>query len=250
MCEVSRSKAHCQQPQLEQEQGACNGSCVYEVVPQNMLTDEARSSSALEYGRLRRLANCNADSEAAARSILFGSKMKHLVSSILCGQGRSDGDQLMLFNEQYIVKPSRSGDSGSFAWHRDADSLFSAREGQSSILLGENHDSIMIQYVSVWIALDGTTAANGCLRIRPKSHVIGHGETVSTATVARENATSIVELEVDAGTAIVMHHMVEHCSGPNMTQFERRAWMPQYSCRSIPGASYKRPVSLAIPVLW
>jgi len=212
-----------------------------------MLNNEARSSTVEDYGKLRRLVNCNADSEAVARSILFGSKMKQLVSSVLCGKRTGDRDHLMLFNEQYIVKPSRSGESGSFAWHRDADSLFLAIGGQSSILLDDDDgDDSTMRYVSVWIALDEMTAENGCLRIRRKSHTADNAETTS---ITKENATlCIAELEVDAGTAIVMHHMVEHCSGPNKTQFERRAWMPQYSCGSITPTIYKRPVSLAIPI--
>lgn len=248
VCEVARSQLRCteQQQQQQLDRDVCNASCVYELVPQHMLTDEARNGTVEEYGRLRGLVNCNADCEAAALNILFGSKMKQLVSSVLSGKNKSDQGDLMLFNEQYIVKPSRSGESGSFPWHRDADSLFSA-------LKGEAEDSLMVQYVSVWIALDDMTAENGCLRIRPKSHIDYTTETV--ATCMKEN----VELQVSAGTAVVMHHMVEHCSGPNMTQFERRAWMPQYSCGPIcmvtpismtgdQSIARKSPISLAIPI--
>ena len=249
VCEVARSQLRCTEQQQQQQQldrDVCNASCVYELVPQHMLTDEARKGTVEEYGRLRGLANCNADCEATALNILFGSKMKQLVSSVLSGKNKSDQGDLMLFNEQYIVKPSRSGESGSFSWHRDADSLFSA-------LKGEAEDSVIVQYVSVWIALDDMTAENGCLRIRPKSHIDYTTETV--ATCMKEN----VELQVSAGTAVVMHHMVEHCSGPNMTQFERRAWMPQYSCGPIcmvtpismtgdQSIARKSPISLAIPI--
>lgn len=145
------------------------------------------------------------------RDVLFGERMRALV------QGCLGTSTPVLFNEQYIVKRSRSGSAGAFGWHRDSDSLLRAT--------GENGTP----YVSVWVAIDDMTRSNGCLVVRPSN--------------APEDE---VQLEVAAGTAIVMSSMVEHRSGPNATRFSRRAWMPQFSRRPIV-AHGGGPVSLSVP---
>ena len=146
------------------------------------------------------------------RDVLFGEGMRTLVQRLL---GTSTP---VLFNEQYIVKGSRSGSAGAFGWHRDSDSLLQAT--------GEN----ATPYISVWVAIDDMTRSNGCLVVRPSS--------------ASDNE---VQLEVAAGTAIVMSSMVAHSSGPNTTRFSRRAWMPQFSRRPILHSDGGGPVSLSVP---
>ena len=146
------------------------------------------------------------------RDVLFGEGMRTLVQELLGTRSP------VLFNDQYIVKESRSGSGGAFDWHRDSDSLLGAT--------GEN----TTPYLSVWVAIDDMTRANGCLVVRP----FGPSD--------RE-----VHLEVAPGTAIVMSSMVEHSSGPNMTRFSRRAWMPQFSVRPILHGGVGHPVSLSIP---
>jgi len=145
------------------------------------------------------------------RDVLLGEGMRTLVQGLL---GTSTP---VLFNDQYIVKGSRSGPGGAFGWHRDSDSLLRAT--------GENNTP----YLSVWVAMDDMTRSNGCLIVRP----FGASD-------------AEVQLEVAAGTAIVMSSMVEHSSGPNTSRFSRRAWMPQFSLRPIIHSG-GGPVSLSVP---
>jgi ectoine hydroxylase-related dioxygenase (phytanoyl-CoA dioxygenase family) len=147
------------------------------------------------------------------RDVLFGHRLRSLVRDLL-------GNEAVLFNEQYIVKPSRSGTYGAFGWHRDSDSVVRAT--------GENK----IPYISVWVALDDATESNGCLVVRP----LGSDD------------DDEVLLEVASGTAIVMSSLLWHRSGPNTTQFSRRAWMPQFSSRAIIHPESGIPISLSIPL--
>jgi ectoine hydroxylase-related dioxygenase (phytanoyl-CoA dioxygenase family) len=55
-----------------------------------------------------------------------------------------------------------------------------------------------------------------------------------------------VPLLLSAGSAVIMTDVVEHASGANRTQYARRAWMPQFSCKPIVWKEDKMPVSLAI----
>lgn len=176
----------------------------------------------------------------------------------------------MLFNDQYIVKPSHGGDAASFAWHRDSDWC---REG-----------SLPQPYISIWVALDDCEIENGCLFLHPGSHAASpeyvhvpgleprkvaeckeYNLSDSTTTAIpseRGTGTSIhkvqstpsstieheVPLLLKAGSAVIMTDVVEHASGANRTQYARRGWMPQFSCQPILWKESNTPVSLAIPL--
>ena len=165
----------------------------------------------------------------------------------------------MLFNDQFIVKPSfQRGDdtnniSTSFAWHRDSDWCRNdAMNDSGTISKTHNHHP----YISVWIALDDATIENGCLIIRPGSHLA-----ICPSKVAQKNSSEekfSVDVNVDvplcmtAGSAVIMVDTVEHCSGGNTSQYSRRAWMPQFSSQPIlwnDDDDASTPVSLAIPLL-
>ena len=61
------------------------------------------------------------------------------------------GDEAYLFNEQFVVKGPRTG--AAFAWHQDG------------AYVGFDHKN----YLTVWIALDDATEANGCVYILPRN---------------------------------------------------------------------------------
>ncbi len=156
----------------------------------------------------------------------------------------------MLFNDQYIVKPSHGGEAASFKWHRDSDWC---REG-----------SLPQPYLSIWIALDDCDINNGCLHIRPRSHAaspqyvhipglepkldVEKNTSDSSLLLNVVDSTTAVPLLLSAGSAVIMTDVVEHASGPNKTQYARRGWMPQFSCQPILWKGSKTPVSLAIPL--
>lgn len=185
--------------------------CIYEPLSPIVLesTPDARVSWK-EYSRVR-------SSWPLSQSVLFDillcDRIQTIVNALI-------DDDPRLFNEQYIIKPSNSGVSGAFDWHRDSDSLHSVGVVPQDV-----------SYISIWIAMDDTTEDNGCLVVRPQN---GLGAEIA--------------LELDRGSAVVMSHLVYHKSGPNHTNFQRRAWMPQFSRGRITDATGSRPLSLAIAV--
>jgi ectoine hydroxylase-related dioxygenase (phytanoyl-CoA dioxygenase family) len=133
--------------------------------------------------------------------------------------------------------------------------------------------------------LDDCEVENGCLFIRPRSHLacsnyihipglepdventISSYDTDDTCNVVNatelmlENGNAAITKEVSwsalkdipllvsAGSAVIMTDVVEHASGANRTQYARRAWMPQFSCHPIVWRETpEAPVSLAVPL--
>lgn len=144
------------------------------------------------------------------------SELVHLVTEIY-------GSSAVLMNEQYIVKPGGTdGMQEVFPWHRDSQWL-------------SQEASIRSEYISVWIALDNANRDNGCLVVKPRSHIAGDAECKPPKA-----------LEVAAGTAVIMTESIEHCSGSNKTPFARRVWMPQFSRAPIIDSNTSLPVSLAL----
>lgn len=118
-------------------------------------------------------------------------------------------------------------------------------------------------YVSVWVALDDVSEENGCLYILPyPSSASPAGERGSAAHERRARAYPPVEslgpgpdvglpIALDAGDAVVLSSHVLHCSGPNLSDAPRRAWMPQFSRRARPRRCAPAPalVPLIAPLI-
>ena len=187
-----------------------DGSNIYEPLPPECLERHPSARTEIEaFDAVRTTWPLSKE----VRDVLQGGRMRALVRALLCGD--SAADHPCLFNEQYIVKPSRSAAGGAFGWHRDSDSLLKAT--------GDRENAT--PYLSVWVAIDDMTLDNGCLVVR-RTDARGDGADA-------DGSVQDIPLEVAAGTAVVMSSMLEHCSGPNVTRFSRRAWMPQFSARPI-----------------
>lgn len=214
-------------------------SCIFESLPALQCDSEPHLRSSYDFYKSKRtIWPLNAEVWA----VLFASKLTELVLGVL-------GTGTMLFNDQYIVKPCRSGARACFAWHKDCDWC---REGAD-----------LKPYISVWVALDDVDETNGCLWIRPGSHTAtnysggsandlskGHPSANSVRGAGREagGPPEAVPLPLAAGGAVIMMHTVEHCSGPNDSGYARRAWMPQFSMGPITWRATGAPVALAIPL--
>lgn len=180
--------------------------CIYEPVSPEVLKRFPRARDSFdEYARLRSVWPC---SDRVVPTTLLSERIQSIVHAVIPEDAR-------LFNEQYIVKPSHSGSAGAFGWHRDCDSLSE---------MGIRPEDVM--YVSLWIALDDVTEENGCLVVRPMT------------------GSEEVCIEIPRGSGVLMSHLVEHKSGPNRTQFQRRAWMPQFSRGPILHACSLEPIGL------
>ena len=91
--------------------------------------------------------------------------------------------------------------------------------------------------ISVWVALDDATPANGCLKLLPGSHLgsvihdgdmsdgSGFGHRIRPETIDEGMA---VTAPVEAGGAVFFHDLTMHASHPNTERIERWTWVPTY----------------------
>jgi phytanoyl-CoA hydroxylase len=137
-------------------------------------------------------------------------------------------DVLRVWHDQVHVKPPRVG--GPTDWHQD-------------------HPFWPIlqpaDLVSAWVALEGATVENGCMRMAPRSHRwgphkggnIGSNEDFSPdydpALVPEGETVEVVPCEVKAGEVMFHHCLTWHGSPPNTSDKNRPAiavhYMPGYT---------------------
>ncbi|MGH8988680.1 MAG: phytanoyl-CoA dioxygenase family protein [Acidimicrobiales bacterium] len=126
------------------------------------------------------------------------------------------------FGVTFLCKPAGHGPPA--LWHQDGEP-WTARLGGS-------------QALTVWIALDDTDSANGCLRVIPGSHSL-HAQPLRVADKepslfgvemdpALVDETRAVDLPLRAGDASVHHPSLVHGSGPNRSDRPRRALAVRY----------------------
>ncbi|CAD7701478.1 unnamed protein product [Ostreobium quekettii] len=169
--------------------------------------------------------------------LLLGGKMRELVKHCLGTGG-------FVFNDQYIVKPP-SSQLTAFKWHRDSDQLCASEVDYQP-------------YISVWCALDNMTEGNGALTLLPGSAVSWQSDAASARPEmdARlcsnmPDSTALdrqVVANISAGSLVVLSDTVLHRSGPNLSSFSRRAWMPQFSSKPILCKATGCPIAHAVPL--
>jgi len=146
------------------------------------------------------------------------------------------GGSAYLFNEQFVVKGARKG--ASFAWHQDG------------AYVGFDHKP----YVTIWIALDNATVANGCVFILPRDlRTDGYLDPHEWQDETNElNGYFGDELgnavECPAGSVVAFSSLTLHCSGENTTDAPRRAFIAQYSPEVIIDPATGAPKRYAKPV--
>ena len=130
---------------------------------------------------------------------------------------RLAGTQLRCYHDQTLQKAPWANPT---AWHLDDPFWpFSTRDA-----------------ISVWIALDDATLANGCLHFLPGSHrqvgyeLIDIGQNVGDLFRIYPQLASIepVSAPVRAGAALFHNGLTAHGAGPNMTPRWRRAMTCAY----------------------
>jgi ectoine hydroxylase-related dioxygenase (phytanoyl-CoA dioxygenase family) len=147
------------------------------------------------------------------------------------------GENVYLFNEQYVVKAAERGMK--FGWHQD------------SGFIGYAHQP----YLTCWIALDDVTEANGTVYLLPYSRagtrdVVKHVRDQETndliGYLGDEPGEPVV---VPAGSIACFSSTVFHRSGPNTTDRIRRIYLAQYSAEPILNEDRSGPRHLAEPLL-
>ena len=149
------------------------------------------------------------------------------LNSFVLGQTMADiarqclGAEPFLFNEQFVVKGAGKG--ASFAWHQD------------SAYVGFDHTP----YVTVWMALDDTTEANGCVYLIPRNIDAEPGidphewQDDTNELNGYFGDDPGLAMECAAGTVVAFSSITLHRSGPNTTDRPRRAYIAQYSAEPI-----------------
>jgi len=128
-------------------------------------------------------------------------------------------ESVFLFNEHFVIKPAYSPIQ--FSWHTD--------ENEQLAGLSTLNTKDILEYVSIWVALDDTNSLNGGL-------------------VVMDGDDKTKELEVEAGSAILFSSKLLHCSRPNQTAASRRVYYAQFSAHPILGRNSKFPLCFAVRV--
>jgi ectoine hydroxylase-related dioxygenase (phytanoyl-CoA dioxygenase family) len=163
----------------------------------------------------------------AVATFVRGATMRSLATAVL-------GDRAFLFNEQFVVKGPRTG--ASFAWHQDG------------AYVGFAHRP----YVTVWIALDDATEANGCVYVLPRDldrdqTIVPHRwDEAGKEKVGYDGPENGVAAILRAGSLVIFSSTTLHRSGPNTTAHARRAYLCQYSPEPIIDPATGAPKHFAI----
>jgi len=131
------------------------------------------------------------------------------------------GEDLLHFYSRYFQKPPHT--DATIPFHQDG---------------GNDYSLYPNEFVTLWIALDDASLANGCMLVIPGTH---RGQLlpveplppnfwrISQAAVRSEvPAASPVPLQVTAGDVVLMHPKLVHGSGPNKSHTWRRALAIRY----------------------
>lgn len=147
------------------------------------------------------------EDSTALTEFLFGPIVRAIVQPLL-------GSDAYLFLDLFVVKAARDGTP--FAWHQDG-----------GYVMGRPHR----RYVTLWCALDDMTAANGTLRVLP----YGRAPTRDTVPHVKDRSSSDLVgyagadmgdvVTVQKGSIVVLASDLFHCSGNNVTDSPRRAYV-------------------------
>jgi hypothetical protein len=134
----------------------------------------------------------------------------------ICSRVYGPNSRTSCFRAMFFNKPAGKGTV--LPWHQDRWKEFD-----------------LDPQVTIWTALDPATAENGCVKIIPRSHdkLINpdHGSgflTKEQAAVTCGDADQVVNLELKAGEAYLLHNWLLHASDTNRSQQSRRAFSVCY----------------------
>ena len=122
------------------------------------------------------------------------------------------GPEVSIYRSMFMNKPAGKGTV--LPWHQDGGGIWR--------LTGQ-------PLLTLWLALDPATLANGCVRVVPCSHHLGllsaHGHTI-TAEQEREHCQPerCEDLLLEPGELVLLHNLVLHASDINRSGQPRRAF--------------------------
>jgi polysaccharide pyruvyl transferase WcaK-like protein len=143
---------------------------------------------------------------------LFSRLVRHPLFLEVCARQYGRHTAISIFRAMVMNKPAGQGTV--LPWHQDGGAVWSL-----------DRDPL----VTIWIALDPATRANGCMEIVPGTHRLGllstFGSTIEEEDAARHCPPGHIQpLEVEAGHAVLLHNWLIHRSGVNPSPVPRRAF--------------------------
>ena len=167
---------------------------------------------------------------------LFHAYLTRPLFADLCRRVYGEGRPVACMRAMFMNKPARGGSD--LKWHQDRWT-----------------DLDRDPKVTVWMALDPATIANGCVEIVPGSHrrLVNPSSGAGFLTDAQVDELNAkiesgdpnfrtVHLELDAGEAVLLHNWTLHRSGTNSTDIPRRAFSVCYmdaATRSLGGSAWR-----------
>jgi hypothetical protein len=147
---------------------------------------------------------------------LYAPLVNHPLFLEVCSRIYGAHAPISLFRAMIMNKPAGQGTL--LPWHQDGGDVWAL-----------DRDPL----VTVWVALDPATPANGCVEIIPGSHRLGllsaNGSTLSSDNVLRHCPEErVLPLALEAGHGVLMHNWLIHRSGINPTGQPRRAFTACY----------------------
>ena len=125
------------------------------------------------------------------------------------------GENVAVFRSMFMNKPAYWNQT--LPWHQD---------------IGQGWGIDDNPTITIWLALDRATTANGCMQIMPGSHCHGVINEKHFLPPEKEReyvpTQRVVDLEAEAGEAILLHNFLLHRSGENPTSDTRRAFSITY----------------------
>ena len=166
------------------------------------------------------------------RDFLFSEPMAGICRSLI-------GDNVWLFNEQFVVKCAEVGMP--FSWHQDSGYIDSECPHKP--------------YLSLWCALDDVDEQNGTVYVLPFSRAevtsrIDHATQAGTNDLVGYRGNDAGEaVIISAGSMVAFSSATFHRSGANTTNEPRRVFLAQYSVEPIIDPRNDRLWALATPFL-
>ncbi len=123
------------------------------------------------------------------------------------------GDNIRYFGDEAQLKPAHFGSP--HPWHQDEPYF----------------KDMAVPVVTIWIAVDRATEANGCMQVIPGSHLKGVVERKTHRFFLADDevdTSGAVHAELEPGGALLFHSRLLHGSGPNRTDKSRRSMICRY----------------------
>jgi phytanoyl-CoA hydroxylase len=167
-----------------------------------------------------------ADTHEGMREIMFDERLGRLAGTLAGVKG------IRIWHDQALIKPPYGNPT---AWHLDCPYWsFSSRDA-----------------ISIWVALDDATLANGCMWYLPRTHKAARFENVGIGQNLGDlfkvypewKAIDPKAAPVPAGTAVFHNGLTAHGAGANMTNRPRRAM----TCAYMPEGSTFNGVKNVLP---